>query len=244
MRDEVYSTVQPHIVDFAFTEEVARVFPDMIRRSVPGYETIIPMTGLIAANHLKSDEKVVDLGCSLGATSQAIAALTELNIEIIGIDNSTPMIISAQEANSDPRIEFVEADVLSSEALNRIRGAKVIVMNFILQFCPPDQRKRLLQSVRSTMAPEGLLILSEKIRDEEAARHVYFDETHLAWKRANGYSDLEVSQKRTALEQVMKVDSEEIHTERLHAAGFRVVDQWYKCMNWASFLAWVDPHQR
>tara|TARA_B100000959_G_scaffold279701_1_gene340325 strand:+ start:1629 stop:2363 length:735 start_codon:yes stop_codon:yes gene_type:complete len=244
MRDEVYSTVQPHIVDFAFTEEVARVFPDMIRRSVPGYETIIPMTGLISANHLKSDDKVVDLGCSLGATSQAIAALTELNIKIIGIDNSTAMISSAQKANADPRIEFVQADILSSEALNRIHGAKVIVMNFILQFCPPDERKRLLQSVHNAMAPDGLLILSEKVCDEEATRHAYFDATHLAWKRANGYSDLEVSQKRTALEEVMKVDSEEIHTERLHAAGFQVVDQWYKCMNWASFLAWVDPLER
>lgn len=238
MRDQVYSKAQSHIVDFAFSAEVAEVFPDMIRRSVPGYETVIPMTGLIAARHVNTGDKIIDLGCSLGATSQAIAAQTSKDMSIIGIDNSAPMIEGAIAANADPRISFVEADALSEYTLDIAQGAQVIVMNFVLQFCEPTSRKSLLQALYAALAPDGLLILSEKIRDPSEPKHSYFDETHLAWKRANGYSDLEVSQKRTSLENVMQVDLEQEHLERLTSVGFASTDQWYKCMNWASYLAW------
>ncbi|NKC01594.1 MAG: carboxy-S-adenosyl-L-methionine synthase CmoA [Pseudomonadales bacterium] len=238
MRDQVYSKAQSHIVDFAFSEEVAEVFPDMIRRSVPGYETVIPMTGLIAARHVKAGDKIIDLGCSLGATSQAIAGQTTKAVSIIGVDNSVPMIEGAIAANTDPRISFFEADTLSEHTLELAQGAQVIVMNFVLQFCEPTSRKSLLQALYAALAPEGLLILSEKIRDPAESKHSYFDETHLAWKRANGYSDLEVSQKRTSLENVMQVDLEQEHLERLTNVGFASTDQWYKCMNWASYLAW------
>lgn len=238
MRDQVYSKAQNHIVDFAFTADVAAVFPDMIRRSVPGYETIIPVTGLIAARALTPGSTAVDLGCSLGATTQAIAAQTEEDVQIIGIDNSEPMIEGATKANQDPRISFVLSDAMSEDALERMTGAQVIVMNFMLQFCEPSTRTKFLTDILSQMASGGLLILSEKVMATEPALHEFFDETHLAWKRANGYSDLEVSQKRTALENVMQVDSEDTHTDRLQSVGFENVRQWYKCMNWASFIAW------
>ena len=87
-KDKVYSQAQAHIVDFAFTSEVADVFPDMIRRSVPGYETVIPLTGLIAARELVDHDLVLDLGCSLGATSQALLSQSTLpNIRVVGVDN-------------------------------------------------------------------------------------------------------------------------------------------------------------
>lgn len=241
MHDQVYSKAQAHIVDFAFTEEVAAVFPDMIRRSVPGYETIIPMTGLIAARHLQPGRKAVDLGCSLGATTQAIAAQAVSEVTLIGIDNSEPMIRGAQELNRDPRISFELADAMSEQSLEYIRDAQVIVMNFMLQFCEPHSRSRFLQALYNNMSDDGLLILSEKVHDPDPGQHEFFDQTHLAWKKANGYSDLEVSQKRTALENVMQVDSEDDHLARLNDVGFATVKQWYKCMNWASFLAWKSP---
>lgn len=238
MRDQVYSKAQTQIVDFAFSEDVAAVFPDMIRRSVPGYETIIPVTGLIAARMLAPDTVAFDLGCSLGATTQAIAAQTEERVQIVGIDNSKPMIEGAIKANQDPRISFIHADAMSDTSIAQMRGARVIVMNFMLQFCEPGSRRPYLARILETMAPGGLLILSEKVMTTEPELHEFFDDTHQAWKKANGYSGLEVSQKRTALENVMRVDSEEAHLDRLEGVGFKPVRQWYKCMNWASFLAW------
>jgi tRNA (cmo5U34)-methyltransferase len=60
---------------------------------------------------------------------------------------------------------------------------------------------------------------------------------HHAFKRANGYSELEVSQKRTALENVLVPETLDTHRARLREAGFGAVDAWFQCFNFASLLA-------
>ena len=233
-RDQIFNTEQTHIVDFAFDEKVVAVFPDMIRRSVPGYETVIPITGLMAARHLNNGDSAYDLGCSLGATSLAILQQTQhSDITVVGVDNAPAMIHQAQTQITDPRAQFICADLNDIEVTN----AKVIVLNFVLQFLAPEARLPLLQRLHSQMRHDGLLIVSEKVRHPEPTQHEYYDQTHLAWKRANGYSELEVSQKRQSLENVMRVDTEQTHQQRLADAGFANVDQWFRCMNWASFTA-------
>lgn len=234
MKDDIYTTPAPRIVDFAFDERVAGVFPDMIRRSVPGYELVVPMTGLMAARHLRGGDRLYDLGCSLGATTLAVLnALGETPCEIVAIDQAPAMLTKARTLVSDSRVRFVEADVRDVA----FEPARVVLSNWLLQFIPPDDRLTLLRRVAQALAGGGLLLLSEKIRYEDAALQSYMDETHLAFKAANGYSDLEIRQKRAAIENVMIVDSEEAHRERLHAAGFREVTVWFRCLNWLSFIA-------
>jgi|TARA_B110000977_G_scaffold199117_1_gene285565 tRNA (cmo5U34)-methyltransferase len=235
MHDNVYVDKQQHIVDFAFNKDVVAVFPDMIRRSVPGYETIIPMTGLIAARHLGGEGTAYDLGCSLGASTLAILQQSQAaNIRVIGVDNSPAMIEEAQNQISDPRATFQCADLLST----RVQDAKVVVLNFVAQFLAPEERLALFTRLREEMHPNGLLIVSEKVRNANVATQSIFDETHLNWKRANGYSEIEVSQKRQALENVMKVDTEEMQRLRFQEAGFTKSKQWFRCLNWASFLVY------
>ena len=236
MRDRVYRSNTTQIVDFAFTEEVAAVFGDMIRRSVPGYETVIPLTGLIAARHLGEDGVAFDLGCSLGATTLAILGQNASpQIRVTGIDNSAPMIDGARQSITDERASFVLEDIRDYD----VSGASVVVLNLVLQFIDPAERLQILRRLRQQMRNDGMLIVSEKVRHDDLDLHNFFDQTHLAWKQANGYSDLEISSKRTALENVMQIDTEQEHEARFHAAGFTRVYQWYRCMNWASFL--VQP---
>lgn len=233
MRDEVYRTNKPQIVDFAFNEEVAAVFPDMIRRSVPGYETVTPITGLIAARHLGDNGVAYDLGCSLGATTLAILSQNHSpQVRVTGVDNSLPMIEGARRAVTDQRAVFVHQDL----AETTLSGATVVILNLVLQFIEVEQRLEVLTSIHRQLGEDALLIVSEKVRHDDLELHEFFDQTHLAWKQANGYSDLEVSSKRTALENVMKIDTEEDHQARFRAAGFKRINQWYRCMNWASFL--------
>jgi tRNA (cmo5U34)-methyltransferase len=120
-----------------------------------------------------------------------------------------------------------------------VNEAAVVVLNLVLQFLDSNERLPLLTRLRKQMAPDSLLIVSEKVRHENPAEHAYFDGIHLAWKKANGYSDLEIAQKRSALENVMIIDTEAVHVQRFNNAGFSRVNQWYRCMNWASFL--VQP---
>jgi tRNA (cmo5U34)-methyltransferase len=239
--DHVYRNARGHIVDFAFDDTVAAVFPDMIRRSVPGYETVVPITGLLAARELRSARqtpaRAYDLGCSLGATS--LALLRQLSdemsevCELVAVDSAPAMIERARTLISDPRLEFVCADIRTLP----LQPCRVVALNYVLQFLPPDDRFTMLERIRAALAPDGLLILSEKIRFDDPDVHRDFEAAHLDYKRANGYSELEISQKRTALENVMIVDTEEQHRARLRQAGFSRVRKWYQCLNWASFEA-------
>jgi tRNA (cmo5U34)-methyltransferase len=80
--------------------------------------------------------------------------------------------------------------------------------------------------------------VSEKIGFDDAAVHDYYTALHLAFKRANGYSELEISQKRQALENVMIPDTIATHEKRLRTAGFARSELWFRCLNWASFIAY------
>ena len=231
-RDRLFDTPR-QLVDFAFDEAVADVFPDMIRRSVPGYETVVALTGLLAARHLGEGGRCYDLGCSLGASTVAVLrAMGTTPCEILAVDSSAAMLDKARRVPEfDERVEWVEADVRELP----IERAQVVILNYVLQFLPRGDRLPLLRRIRAGLSSDGVLIVSEKL-----AAGDYFDGLHLDFKRANGYSELEVSQKRAALENVMRIDTEDTHLARFRDAGFGAARVWFRCLNWASFVAWPD----
>ena len=234
-RDQVYRNPQGQIVDFVFDELVADVFPDMIRRSVPGYEVVVPLSGLLAARQLEHCEhpRIYDLGCSLGASTLAVLrALEDKPASIIGVDASSAMIERASQHIKDPRVTFVEADIVDLA----FEPCCAVLINYVLQFLTPDSRLSVLRRIHRCLEPGGILIVSEKIRFDAADDQAYYEAAHLDFKRANGYSSLEISQKRTALENVMIIDTQDEHFERFEAAGFSSSQKWFQCLNWASFL--------
>ena len=236
-RDNVYRNPRSQIVDFAFDDDVAAVFPDMIRRSVPGYETVVPLTGLIGARALRAAAaplRAYDLGCSLGATARALLnQLGDLPCEVMAVDSAPAMIERARILTVDARLTFHCADIRAFP----LAQAQLVTLNYVLQFLPPEDRPATLARIRQALTADGVLILSEKIRFADPDTQRDYDAAHLDFKRANGYSELEISQKRSALENVMIIDTEEQHRERLRAAGFSRVRKWYQCLNWASFEA-------
>lgn len=234
-RDRLFDEPK-QLVDFAFDETVAQVFPDMIRRSVPGYDTVVALTGLLAARHLERGGRCYDLGCSLGASTLAVLrAVGARRCEIFAVDSSAAMLDEARRLQEfDDRVTWVEADVREVE----VEGARVVILNYVLQFMPPEDRLPLLRRIRAGLAGDGILIVSEKLAAGE-----YFDGLHRDFKRANGYSELEISQKRAALENVMRIDTEAAHLARFRTAGYTAARVWFRCLNWASFVAWPggDP---
>ena len=230
-RDRLFAAKRSRLVDFAFDEDVAAVFPDMIRRSVPGYETVLPLTGLIAAKHLAAGGRCYDLGCSLGAASQAVlAAVGERPCEIVAVDQSHAMLERAQAiAGDDERLHWLQADLRQLD----LQPADAVILNYTLQFLAPQERRPLLTKVYDCLTDDGVLVLSEKLVADD-----YFEALHLDFKRANGYSELEIAQKRKALEDVMRIDDVETHLQRLRQAGFAGARLWFRCLNWGSFVAW------
>lgn len=240
--DTIFNTPLTQVPDFTFNEDVVRVFPDMIKRSVPGYPTIVENIGVIAAQFAQPNTALYDLGCSLGATTQALRRHVQHKSCVVhAVDNSSAMVqrcrehLSAQDAMYQEllAVNVVEADITQL----KLAPCSVVAMNFTLQFVAPEQRLDLLKNIRQALLPKGALLLSEKLRFADTTEQNLLTDLHLAFKRANGYSELEIAQKRRAIEKVMLPDSLAEHQERLRQAGFSQTILWFQCINFASLIA-------
>jgi len=236
-QDNIFASPLSEIVDFVFDEKVVDVFPDMINRSVPGYSTIINLIGIIAQHYAEPNTRIYDLGCSLGAASLSMRhRLTQDGCEIISVDNAEAMVERfekiLQRDNSKTPVRTLCRDIQNVD----INNASVAVMNFTLQFIPLDQREEILAKIYSGLNQGGCLVLSEKLAFAEEENEIQI-ELHHAFKKSNGYSDLEIAQKRTALENVLVPETKETHIQRLKETGFSQVFPWFQCFNFASFIA-------
>lgn len=225
--------------DFVFDEQVASVFEDMINRSVPGYSTIIAMIGVLAENYCQEHSRIYDLGCSLGgATLAAVDRVKCQDFSAIAIDNSAAMIDRLQAKLVElpqyaNKIQCRCEDLIDTD----ITDASVVVLNFTLQFIPLADRAALLSKIYEGMRPGGVLIVSEKITFPDEKLNQLFIEMYHSFKETMGYSKLEISQKRAALEKVLLPETLDIHRDRLRSIGFQSFDVWFQCFNFASMVA-------
>lgn len=237
-KDNLFASTQAEIAPFSFDDKVASVFPDMIKRSVPGYGQTLQMIELITHQHAQAGSRLYDLGCSLGAASLAMQrGVSAPDCRIIAIDNS-PAMISRCRNNLTPEtgntpVELCCADILETD----IENASVVVMNFVMQFIARDDRLALLEKIQHGLRPGGVLILSEKICFDDGEENRRQTELYEAYKRAQGYSQLEISRKRTALENVLVPETLDEHHARLKTAAFSSSHTWFQCLNFASMLA-------
>jgi len=237
-RDTIYAQTLGDPGLFTFNKDVVGVFPDMINRSVPGYATVISMTGLLAARYARTGTCIYDLGCSLGASLLSAARQPDCQTNnFIGIDSSEAMLTAARDVLDKEvpslAIELIESDILDAP----IDNASVVIMNYTLQFVPVASRLSLLKKIRSALAPGDALILSEKIKLDSSTMDDTMIAMHHDFKRAQGYSDLEITQKRQALENVLIPETLNVHFERLKQAGFSDSSCWFQCFNFASMIA-------
>lgn len=235
--DNIYSNPLNKVDSFRFDEAVVQVFTDMIARSVPGYMLTLPLIGLMAARYAQPNSQLYDLGCSLGAVTLSLRqAVTQPNCHIVAVDSSAAMIEKCREVITPDhaiKVALREADIRDVP----IEDASVVVLNFTLQFIPPEDRQPLLQTIFDGLLPGGALILSEKVHFEDAGQNGRFTTIHHDFKRANGYSELEISQKRTSLENVLISDTIEQHQARLNRVGFASAEVWFQAFNFVSLLA-------
>jgi tRNA (cmo5U34)-methyltransferase len=237
-RDTLFQTPQPHLVDFTFDETVARVFPDMIRRSVPGYDTVIAMTGVFARHFVRDGSAVHDLGCSLGASTLSMLQCHQASaVRFHAVDNAPAMLEKCQAildaAHPGHGVQFQCADVRDVT----IDGASLVVMNFTLMFVPLSDRLALLSRICRGLSPGSALVLSEKIQLQDPQSQWLLTDLHHDFKRSNGYSDMEISGKRQSIENVLIPETPEVHESRLREAGFSQVHRWFQCFNFASWVA-------
>lgn len=236
--DRLFAKSLANARGFRFDESVVRVFPDMISRSVPGYELVIPMLAMLARRYAQDDSNIYDLGCSLGAASLAMShSVRAQGTEIIAVDNSAAMVSRCRQVLAENPGKVPVVVRLENILDTHIENASVVVLNFTLQFLEREQRQALINKISVGMCAGGALILSEKICFSNAREQTDQANWHEDFKRTQGYSELEIAQKRNALEAVLQPDTEAKHLERFKAAGLNHPRRWFQCFSFASYIA-------
>ena len=235
--DRVYATPHDQVAAFRFDDRVARCFDDMIRRSVPGYDLSLQSIATLTRRYFQPGSTVVDLGASLGASTLALVeGISGRPGCVLAIDNSESMVERLRlnlSGYDGLDIAVRHSDIMETE----ISDASVVVLNYTLQFIDPLDRLALMKRIHDGLRPGGILILSEKVTFDDAEEEDLLTEWHHDFKRDNGYSDLEIEQKRAAIENVLIPDSVASHRERLLRSGFERVVVWSQAFRFASLVA-------
>ncbi|TDJ40319.1 MAG: carboxy-S-adenosyl-L-methionine synthase CmoA [Gammaproteobacteria bacterium] len=240
-KDEIFKK-QRGDEPFTFDASVAGVFPDMLRRSIPGYAASLEAIGSLAARYVQDDTHCYDLGCSLGAATLAMRqGIRATGCKIIAVDNAAAMtnrcrqVIAADDttASATTPVEIVQSDIQDVDITN----ASMVVLNYTLQFLAVADRDDLLRRICDGLVAGGLLVLSEKVIDEDEHMEKLLFDLHHEHKRRNNYSALEISRKRAALENVLVPETVARHRERMQEAGFEHIAVWLRYFNFVSIIA-------
>lgn len=237
-RDQVFDNPEAEIGDFAFTATVANVFDDMVSRSVPFYEELQRMTCELAADFARPNTRLYDIGCSTATTLLALDQVVDRSVHFVGIDNSENMLAKARQkvlaTGLSRPVEFVAADVHQGLALE---DASVVTMLLTLQFVRPLHRERVMRRIADGLNDQGCLILVEKLTSEDTLFNRLFIGHYYDFKRRNGYSEIEIAQKREALENVLIPYRLEENVDLLKLSGFRSVECFFRWYNFCGLLA-------
>ena len=235
MRDNLFNK-QSDIADFRFDQDVVKVFDDMVRRSVPGYDSMIQMIGLIARMYGQDNTNYYDLGSSTGAITLSIALNNKSkNNQFFAIDNSKEMVEQC-EKNLYSKVDNLQA-ICDDINQVQIKSASIVVLNLTLQFIDVNLRFNLIKKIYDGLEPGGILIISEKIHFDDELTQNHITKLHIDFKKENGYSELEIANKRQAIENVLITETKEQHLNRLRECGFVETSCFFQCLNFVSFLS-------
>ncbi len=237
LKDEVFKDQQPP-ADFAFGEKVARVFDDMLDRSVPFYQEIQRMVAEMATDFAVDGTNIYDLGCSTGTTLLNLDACVGPGVKFIGVDYSEEMLKRCQEKLVERGFrrehKLICADLNQGVA---IHNASMVLMVLTLQFVRPLYRDTLVKSIVQGLNENGCLILVEKVLGEDSVFNRLFIKYYYDLKEQHGYSKMEIAQKREALENVLVPYKLLENREMLLRAGFRYCDVFFKWYNFCGIIA-------
>ncbi|MFV0481972.1 MAG: carboxy-S-adenosyl-L-methionine synthase CmoA [Campylobacteraceae bacterium] len=233
MQDKVFK--KPIEKQFEFDEAVASVFDDMLDRSIPFYAEVLALVCDLSLKYVKENSSVLDLGCSTANTLLGIFKKSPYKLNLVGVDNSTAMLERAGQ-----KIKAYGANIkLINDDITKVDFGKnsVVIANYMFQFIRPPKRLELVKKIYESLEIGGVCIFSEKIIYEDKKLNKDIIDLYLEFKKRQGYSEFEISQKREALENVLVPYSENENKELMKNASFKSVEVIFKWGNFATFVA-------
>jgi len=225
---------------FEFDSSVATVFDDMLRRSIPDYETMRALVFEIGSRFVEDRTSIVDLGTSRGDALSGFVDRFGARNHFVGIDTSEPMIDAARERFAG----YIEAGIVRIERVDLRTDfpvarypASLFLSVLTLQFVPIEYRLRILADIYSNLRSGGALVLVEKVIGADAEVDRMLVDLYHEFKRANGYPDEAIRRKALSLEGVLVPLTADFNEAMIRKTGFRRVDLFWRCLNFAAWVA-------
>lgn len=237
-KDKIFSKRRHLVKDFDFGKKTAAVFDDMLARSVPFYAEMQRMLGEIVTDFAQEGSNLYDLGCSTCTTLLTLDPLLPAGVRFVGVDSSADMLRLAREklvkAKVKREYELLRADLNQGV---EVENASVVIMSLTLQFVRPLHRQQIIRSIAQGTNAGGCLLVIEKVLSRDSDLNRYFIKYYYDFKRRNGYTDMEIAQKREALENVLIPYRLEENRELFLKSGFSQCDVFFKWYNFCGMIA-------
>ncbi len=237
-RDDVFAREHEPVGDFTFNATVANVFDDMVSRSVPYYEEMQRMVCELAQDFAQPKTNLYDIGCSTATTLLTLDGMIDADVNFIGIDNAPDMLRKAtQKIEASGTNRTIDLQVTDLHRGFSMENASVVTMLLTLQFVRPLFRERVMKTIHAGLNENGCLLLLEKLTSEDTTFNRLFIQHYYDFKRRNGYSEIEISKKREALENVLIPYRLDENVQLLKEVGFRSVEVFFRWYNFCGIVA-------
>jgi tRNA (cmo5U34)-methyltransferase len=237
-KDTLFQDKREFINDFDFGKNTAQVFDDMLNRSVPFYSEIQRMIAEIANYFAVKNTNLYDLGCSTGETFIALDQNVPSKVKFIGIDSSDAMLEKARKKMEEAKISHEYALIRSdlNQGVN-IENASIVIMSLTLQFIRPLYREKVIRSIAEGINESGCFIVIEKVLSTNSLINRLFIKLYYDFKKRSGYDELEIKQKREALENVLIPYHYDENRQLMLSNGFKSCESFFRWYNYCGLLA-------
>ena len=233
-KDKIEKEILSRGGPWVFDEKVSDIFEEHVRKSIPCYDIIQRLIGLLSRKILKKQSLVYDLGTATGEVIFNIHQYNEtLDIRFIGIDNSMAMLKKAkQKCNQIENVQFTHKHIGEVD----YQPADLFVSAFTMQFVEMGKRKDILKRIHESLNKDASLIICEKVCCKNAKQNDLYQQLYEEWK-LNYFTPDEIVLKRASLSSVMKPISIPENIKLLQSAGFDRIESFFQWCNFICFIA-------
>jgi tRNA (cmo5U34)-methyltransferase len=230
-----------------FDEDVAKCFDSMLTRSIPGYEQMRDLVFRLGSQFLRMNSTVVDIGASRGeASSKFIDTYKGSYFHLMEISDAMLKELNARYHDNN-RVYISKYDLrkrsgeitqyLLEQAYPRHSQIDLVLGILTLIFVPINHRPSIIQGIHDALAPGGAFLMVEKVMGNSATTQELLVDAYHKYKHDHGYAWEDIERKRAALEGVQVPVSYDTNVDMLKAAGFKVVECFWRHLNFCGYIA-------
>lgn len=217
---------------WVFDKDVSDCFDDMLERSIPQYSLMRELTYKLGSSYCKMGTNILDIGCSNGRAIEPFVKSFGEDMNYYLYDVSEPMLEKAKNLLGCVNIE--KYDITKGFNIN---NCSLILSILTIQFTPIEYRHKIIKSIYDNLIDGGAVIFVEKVLGNTCEIDDLFVKEYYNMKKENQYTEKQIRDKRKSLEGVLVPITARWNEDLLRSVGFRNIDCFWKCLNFAGWIA-------